>query len=203
MRNFKMIVSKKVDGKYLMQGSVDVAYPLLMELGIPIEPKGFYKDNENTETITADGTGFPVYDDEKVQYTFDSVIAAVKAQARNKLESGTAKLKPGLSIATTVAELLESGGNTGAALQVLRDMLQAFKAFLTKTGKSDKVQAAIYELVRNKNVIALQAEDKKAKLKGYIEQFAATLTAEQAAAWERHLIAVSEACDTVDALDEM
>ena len=107
MKSYKMEVSKKENGAYVKQGDIVIFYPLLSELGLNVEPT---KDDEE---------GFPIYSDEKVQYVFDAVLAAVKAQARNRLVSGTATLKPGLSIASTVEELIESGGNKGDALAPL------------------------------------------------------------------------------------
>ena len=191
MQSYKMEVSKKENGAYVKQGDIEIFYPLLSELGIDIAPT---KNDEE---------GFPIYSDEKVQYVFDAVLAAVKAQARNRLVSGTATLKPGLSIASTVEELLESGGNKGDALAAVREFLAAFKAWLPKTGKSEKVQAAVYELARNKASVALQSDDKKQKFSVYLSGFAETLTAEQVARFSRPLLALNEACEAGDALDDM
>lgn len=195
MKSYKMEVSKKevVAGtsQYVKQGEIEVFYPLLSELGITIDPA---KEDED---------GFPVYSDEKVQYVFDATLAAIKAQARNKLVSGTATLKPGLSIACTVEELLESGGNKGDALAAVREFLAAFKAWLPKTGKSEKVQGAVYELARNRSSVALQSDVKKEKFSKYLTDFAETLTAEQATRFTRPLEALAEACTAGDALDGM
>ncbi len=182
MQHYTMEVSKKEGGAYVKQGEVVVHYPLLNELGL------------NVEAEKTDDEGFPVYADERVQYVFDAVLAAVKAQARNRLVSGTATLKPGLSIATTVEELLESGGNKGEALAIVREFLAAFKEWLPKTGKSEKIQAAIYELARNKAAVMLQPQDKKEKFAAYITQFAETLDSEKAARYSRPLLALNEAC---------
>ena len=191
MKSYQMEVSKKENGAYVAQGKIEVFYPTLDELGLSV-----VADKQDEE-------GFPVYSDEKVQYVFDAVLAAVKAQARNKLVSGTANLKPGLSIASSVEELLESGGNKGDALAAVREFLTAFKAWLPKTGKSEKVQAAVYELARNKASVMLQADDKKQKFAQYLADFASTLTEEQAARFTRPLLALNEACEAGDALDDM
>ena len=191
MNTYKMEVSKKESGAYVRQGEIEVFYPLLSELGLAVEPT---KNDEE---------GFPIYSDDKVQYVFDAVLAAVKAQARNRLVSGTATLKPGLTIAATVEELLESGGNKGDALAAVREFLAAFKAWLPKTGKSEKVQAAVYELARNKASVALQSDDKKAKFAVYLAGFAETLNAEQVARFSRPLLALNEATEAGDALDDM
>lgn len=56
----------------------------------------------------------------------------------------------------------------------VREFLAAFKAWLPKTGKSEKVQAAVYELARNKASVMLQADDKKQKFAQYLADFAQT-----------------------------
>ena len=191
MQNYTMEVSKKKNGAYVKAGEITIYYPLLSELGLSVDP------------VKSDEEDFPIYADEKVQYVFDAVLAAVKAQARNRLVSGTATLKPGLAIASTVEELLESGGNKGDALAAIREFLAAFKAWLPKTGKSEKVQSAVYELARNKSSVSLQSDDKKEKFAVYLSGFAATLNAEQVARFSRPLLALNEACEAGDALDDM
>jgi len=191
MKSYTMEVSKKENGAYVKQGEVVVYYPLLSELGL------------NAETDKTDDDGFPIYSDDKVQYVFDAVLAAVKAQARNKLVSGSAELKPGLSIASTVEELLESGsGNKGEALAAVREMLAAFKAFLPTTGKSEKYQLAAYNAARQRDSITVMTDDKKQKMQALINAFAESLTAEQAARFSRPLLAINEACESGDPFDE-
>lgn len=199
MNKYTMIVSKKEEvtaangekkNEYVKKGEVEVFYPLLSELGFDVAPE------------KNDDDGFPVYKDEKAQYVFDAVLAAVKSAARNKLVTGTATLKPGLSIASTIEELIE-GGNKGDALAATREFLAAFKAFLPSTKKSEKVQAAVYDLAKNKAGLSLQPDDKKAKFLVYITDFTATLNAEQATRFERALTALEEACTAGDALDDM
>lgn len=185
MATFNMEVSKKVDGAYEKQGEVQVWYPLLSELGIDIEPSKL------------DDDGFPVYSDDKVQYVFDGVLAAVKAQARNKLVSGTATLKPGLTIASSVEELLESGGgNRGEALAIVREFLAAFKAWLPSTGKSAAVQSLALTYAKNKEALSLADADRKAKFGKYLTDFASSLTAESAGRFSRPLLNLQEAIET-------
>lgn len=192
MNKFTMEVSKKENGAYVKQGEVIIYYPLLSELGFAVEPEKL------------DEEGFPVYSDDKHQYAFDAILAAVKAQARNKLVSGTATLKDGQAIAETVEALLESGGaNKGDALAAVREFLAAFKAWLPSTGKKEAVQAAVYDLAANRKGLALQTMDKKQKFATYLADFAGTLTAEQAARFSRPLLALNECCEAGDALDDM
>ena len=192
MKSYSMVVSKKENNAYVKQGEIQVFYPLLSELGFVVEPQ---KEDEE---------GFPVYEDAKAQYVFDAVLAAVKASARNKLKPGTAELKDGASIASTLEELLEAGGaNRGDALAKVREMLAAFKAWLPSTGKKESVQAAVYDLAANRKGLMLQTADRKTKFLGYITDFAETLTEEQAARFTSPLEALQECCQAIDAADEM
>ena len=194
MKSYNMEISKQevIDGvnQYTKIGSVEVFYPLLSELGFSIDPDSEDKD------------GFPVYKDEKADFTFNAVLAAVKAAARNKLVAKTATLKPGLSIASTIEELLE-GGNKGDFLAATREFLAAFKVWLPSTKKSEKVQAAVFDLAKNKAGLTLQPDDKKAKFLVYLTDFAATLSTEQSARFERAMIALEDAAQQGDALDDM
>lgn len=192
MKSFTMEVSKKENNAYVKQGNVTIYYPLLADLGF------------TSESVKDDDDGFPIYTDPKAQYVFDAVLAAVKAQARNKLVSGTANLKDGQKIAETVEELIEAGSaNKGDALAAIREMLAAFKAWLPTTGKKQAVQSAVYDLAANRKGLALQTADKKAKFLGYLADFSATLTPDQAIRFERPLIALNDACEAADALDDM
>ena len=196
MKSFKMEVSKKeeVAGRpqYVKQGEVIIYYPTLEDFGI------------NAEVKESDEEGFPVYADSKMQYAFDAVLAAVKAQARNKLVSGTATLKDGQSIATTLEALLESNtANRGDSLAAVREMLAAFKLWLATTGKKESVQAAVYSLAANRTGLSLQSEDKKSKFLVYLSDFAAKLTPAQADRFLRPLTALEEAATGGDPLDDM
>lgn len=196
MKSYKMVVSKKEEVKgsmqYVKQGEIEVFYPLLSDLGFAVEPQ---KDDEE---------GFPIYEDSKAQYAFDAVLAAVKAAARNKLKPGTADLKDGASIASTLEELLEGGGaNRGDALAAVREMQAAFKAWLPSTGKKETVQAAVYDLAANRAGLRLQTTDRKQKFLGYLADFAESLNETQAARFERPLKALEADCEAVDAADEM
>lgn len=190
MNVFDMIVSKKVDGAYQAVGKIKVFYPLLSEMGIAVEPE------------KTDEEGFPIYTDPKVQFIFDSSLAAVKAMARNRLVSGTATLKAGLAIADTVEALLESNsGNRGEALAARRDMLAAFKSFLATTGKSDAVQKFVLSLATNKEALAVVPQEKKDKFAVYLSDFAQTLTDENAARFANILLSLSEACEATDDME--
>lgn len=186
MREFIMTVSKKEDGQFLEVGKVKVFYPLLSELGIKIDPKEDDKE------------GFPVYEDDKVQYVFDSVLASVKSNTRNKLISGTATLKPGLAIAETVEALIESGGRSGEALAAIRDMRAKFAEWLKTIGKSVQAQATLAIYAKNREALMLQPQDKKDLFAGYLADFVSTLTPEEVTRFQRPIQALVEATQPID-----
>lgn len=190
MQSYKMEVSKKENEAYVSVGSVDVFYPLLSELGLSVEPSG--KDEE----------GFPTYADERVQYVFDAVLAAVKASARNKLLTGTAKLKEGNKIAESVEELLATGQRGGEALKVRRDFLNAFKAWLPSLGKSSGFNVGIYDLVASTKNLPYMSDARKQAVVGYVANFAASLPAEDVQRFSRILTQIDELCSAADPLLE-
>lgn len=199
MQQFTLEVNKKVDGKYEPVGSVAIHYPLLSELGFDVQPNQV----ETGEDGKPVNQGLPIYADERHQYAFDSVFSAVKADARNKLVGGTADLKDGASIAETLEELLTVTARSGEALKAIRNCINSFKTWLPSTGKSSNVQAAILALAASHKGLALQSADKKQRFLGYLSKFAETLTPEQATEYSRHLQKLEEACNSVDALDDM
>lgn len=74
---------------------------------------------------------------------------------------------------------------------------------LATTNKSAKIQAAVYELARNRSSVALQEDDRKIKFQKYLSDFAETLDETQATRFTRPLLALNEACELGNALDDM
>lgn len=190
MQSYKMVVSKKENGAYVEVGKVDVFYPTLDEMGLAVEPSG--KDED----------GFPTYADEKVQYVFDAVLAAVKASARNKLVTGTAELKEGNKIADTVEELLATGQRGGEALETRRAFLTAFKAWLPSLGKSAGFNTGIYDLVSSTKNLPYMSDARKKAVLGYVTSFASTLATDDVVKYTRILTQIDELCSAVDPLLE-
>lgn len=190
MQSYIMEVSKKENNAYVKVGEVTVFYPLLSELGFNVEPSG--KDEE----------GFPTYADERVQYAFDAVMAAVKAAARNKLFPQSATLKDGNKIAETVEELLASGSRSGEALETRRAFLAAFKAWLPSLGKPAAFNAAMADLVTSMKNLPYMSAERKAAVNKYVAEFAASLSPELLAKFERILTQIDELCSAADPLLE-
>lgn len=204
MNKYTMVVSKKEDGKYKEVGKVDVFFPLLSELGIAVEPEKFEAPNDKGELVACSAdtpNAMPVYSDEKVQFVFEATWAAVKAMARNRLESGTANLKDGLKIAETVEELLEAGGGrSGEALAARREFFASFKTYLGTLGKAAAWVAGMSDIVSNVKNIPYQSQARKESIKSLMEGYVAQATAEAVAKYEKTIQQVLDNAAAVDPL---
>jgi len=185
-------VSKKVEiagqpgkNEYEKVGEVIIPIPTLEAFGI--------KDAKIKETGE---DGLPVYEDEKLDWLFGSVVAACKAQARNKLISGTADLKEGQKIAENFEELTAEGERKGnaEALKLAKEIQKSFAAFVQGLGKTAQTQAVLVGLFRNKQALSLQTDENKNKMKGYLTQYAETLEEADLARYSKYLTSVEEAC---------
>lgn len=188
---YNMEVNKKVAGEYQKVGEVAVPVFDLAEFGLEVEATG--KDDES----------LPLYATDSLNWVFGAVFAAIKADARNKLQSGTANLKAGQKIAATVAELIEKAERSGAALAVVREFNKAFAAFLeTHSGKSAAVQAVLNGMVKTRATIGLSSEARRNALLLQLSTFADTLTEEDAAKYQNTILAISDACTGAVELDD-
>lgn len=206
MNKYTMVVSKKEDGKYKEVGKVAVFYPLLSELGIAVDPEKYEAADKDGKMVacTADTPDcFPVYADEKVQFVWEGVWAAVKAMARNRLESGTANLKDGLKIAETVEELLEAGGGrSGEALAIRREFFASFKTYLGTLGKSAAYVAGMFDIVQNVKNIPYQSPARKTSVKALMDGYITGATSEVVEKYNKTIEQIIANCAAADPLDE-
>lgn len=195
---FEMVVSEKgvVNGKnqYVPRGKVTVHYPTLSDFGYEAEVK------EQTEE------GFPVYVKESDNFLFSSLLAAVRANARNKIEivNGVVQCKEGLSIADTLEALMEAGtaGGNGKALQDIRDFVNAVRAYMVSLGKSTAVVNGVVGFCDKPATIAIIEDvSKKAKIEAYLSDFVATITDDDATRWAKRITLISEMCNAGSVLD--
>ncbi len=189
MKSYMMEVNKKVNGKYQPVGKVEVYYPTLADFGLNVESK----DGED---------GFPVYTDSKMQWLADAAIAATKAIVRNRLVSGTVELKEGLTIPSSLDELMEGGsGNKGEGLAIAREFLADFKAWLASTGKPQVVQKSIYDVLRVPESIVAQPQAKKDALRDtYLAGFVDSLDEEKVERYDKRIALIAEYCSS-EAID--
>lgn len=191
-------VNKKVDNKYSKVGDVTIHVPTLACFNIQAEQA---KDKEGTLLVD---DGLPVYTADEANWLQGAILAQVKAQARNKLVSGSAELKPGAKIATNFAELTAEGdrAGNGAALQAIRELKTLFAKWVAGLGKSTAAQALLNGLFGNKQALAVQAVDNKNKMAQYVADFAESLAPEALEAGQKYLQSLLDVCSTsADASD--
>lgn len=180
-------ISKRTDaGKNEKVGDIVVYIPTLAAFGI----------NAEIEKVEA---GLPVYKDDKADFLFTAVAERVKSKARSSLVSGTAELKAGASIAEDFEALLADSDRRGGAealanVRKLKEKMAFWLASVAK--KSAGAQKLIYDLFSSRQALSLQTDENKAKMVGYIEQFATWLVEaepELAAKGERYIMSLVEA----------
>lgn len=173
MQSIQMEVSKKVNGKFSKQGEVTITVPVLQDV-LAFVASPIKKDEKTGAEIMEDG--LPVYEDDKANWLQSAMLAAIKAQARNKLVSGTATLKDNNTIPTDWEGILAEGVRGGGeALAIAREAKTAFAEWMAKQGKSEAATNAVVGLFSNRQALSLQSATNKGKVKAYVESFAESL----------------------------
>ena len=145
-------VTKKEGNKRVPVGSVEVRVPTLADFGI-VYPEG----------------------DLGGQWLDKCIRAATLADARNKLQSGTATLKAGAKIAQTIAELATPAENSGAALKEIGELKRAFAAFLDSLKLSPKAVSFLRGCFDSPKALMLQSPEVQAKVLSRVEEFTEVL----------------------------
>jgi hypothetical protein len=185
MQVFKMEVSKTENKKYVPVGTVDVFYPTVAEIA------GFCQD---AKVKTTGEDGIPEFESAEANWIQTAIISYAKANARNKLISGSCDLKEGLKIAETWAEFTAETGRSGEALAIMREAKAEFSDWISKQGKSEAVTKVLITLFNNRAALELQTAGNKAKMQAYVEQFAESLSEEKLARLQKPIENVLEAC---------
>jgi hypothetical protein len=193
----KIDVSKKENGKHAKVGEQTIFVPTLKDI-IPFVTSEIKKDEKGAEVYE---DGLPVYESDQANWLQGSILAMVKAQARNKMVPGTANLKDGQKIAETWEELTAEGVRDGSGLALAREFKAAFAEWVSKQGLSEGAANTLITLVSNRAALTLQQQSTKDKVKARLEAFADSLDAEKVEKFMRPLEAATNACEaTEDAL---
>lgn len=191
MKSVILPISKTENKERVKVGEVAIVIPTLDDIVAHVAGAKVKEEQD----------GLPLYDNDVANWVQSAMEAAAKAAARNKLKPGTAELRDGLKIATNWEEFCaesERGGN-GAALALLREVKDMFSKYIATLGKSENVQKVIVTLFSSKTSLAAATDDTKGKMKKYVEDFAATLSAEDMERFERPLDNILTECEnTVD-----
>lgn len=188
----KIDVSKRdpVKKEFVKVGEQTIFVPVLKDI------MGFVASDIQTKDgkEVVDDDGIPLYVSEEANWLQGAIIGAVKAQARNKLKSGTADLKDGAKIATDWAELIAEGGRgDGAGLRIAREFKDSFAEWVAKQGLAELAAANLIAIVGNKNALLLQNGTVKAKVKARLEGYAEAQDEQTLEKFMRPLTAVMEA----------
>lgn len=191
----QMEISKsgeKKGDKRIKVGDVDVFVPTLKDIAA-IVAGAEQKVDEKNQPIFEDG--LPVYTTDAADWIQGSILAQVKAQARNKLVTGTVSLKEGQKIPETWEELCAEGTRgPGAGLKLLQDFKRAFSDWVAKQGLSEASGAFLVAMVGNKNALLLQNDSIKGKVSARLTAFAESLSEEDMERFMSPLTAATEAC---------
>lgn len=189
-------LNKKENGKFVKVGEQTIHCPTLADI-IQFVTSPVKKDEKGNE-VSEDG--LPVYESDEANWVQGAMLAQVKAQARNKMHSGTAQLKDGQKIPETWAELTAEGVRDGSGLALAREFKEAFKEWVSKQGFSEAAGNALVALVSNKAAIMLQPEGIKQKVATRLGEFAESLSPDVLDKFMRPLEAANEAC-AAEAID--
>jgi len=192
MKTLKMPVSKTVNSKYVVIGSVDVFYPTVEEIA------GFC---QSAKAVKEDEDGVSEYESPEANWIQTAILSYAKANARNKLVSGTIDLKDGLKIPESWAEFTAETGRSGEALAILREAKAEFSDWISKQGKSEAVTKTLVTLFNNKAALELQTPANKAKMLVYVESFAESLSAEKLDRLQKPIESVISACSETEGFD--
>lgn len=188
-------------GEFKKVGEMTVYVPTLADIAGFVAGAKQAIDEKTKQPTFEDG--LPIYESEEANYVQSAIFAAVKAQARNKLVSGTANLKPDLKIAETWAELCAEGSRgDGAHLKLAAELRKAFSDWVAKQGLSEGAAATLTSLFANKTALQLQTQANKDKVAARVTAFAGDLPEADLERFQRPLQNVIDACASVtDAMD--
>lgn len=181
-------------GKYVKVGSLNLFIPLLADAGIDAVQA---KDKDGKPLVE---DGIPVYETDEANWIQGAMVNAAKAQARNRLISGTATLKDGKTISDdwlTLTAESEGVGNP-AALLAVREVKEQFKKWVSSLGKSGAAQSLLNALFANKQSLTLQSTETKGKVENYVTEFASSLPVEALEKGQKYIQSVMDACKPVE-----
>lgn len=164
-------------------GSVSTFLPGLKDFGIDVEP------------VSVNEEGVPSYAELTHNWLQTAITQLTKANARNRLKSGTTELKPGAKLPESLLELVTPSENNSTVLAERRGLFDFFKAYLATQDKSDTVKRLLSTFLEKPEMLAIQPEEQRAKIKPYFEAFGAEYD-ERFTEWQgNYLLGVIEQCD--------
>lgn len=151
-------------------------------------------EGENKGGILRDEDGTVCYADDRMNWLYSAVVAAIKAKASNAFVPGTAELKLGSKISENFEDLLAESKGRGEYFKLVRELFTAFQAWVQSLGKSMEAVKIICSLFGNIEGLQVQPSSTKTKMLAYVNDFAESLAAENLTRYSKYLNKVLEAC---------
>jgi len=191
-----LIISKQEGGKRVEIGKVPCYIPTLSAFGLDITPKA---DDEGNAVLDSDG--LPEYDTQEAQWLFASVVNWSKAAARAKTLPGSATVRPGATLPTTLAELTTPAVRTGSIVLAERGtLIGMWNAFVDTLPNQAAVKALAKQFMKAPDSLMAQPENVKTAMSGWVETFASDQAEKLTEYQMTHLESVIAACEA-DAAD--
>lgn len=156
-------VAKKVGAKRENVGTISIPAPSLKLIGFDVEPT---KVNE-------DGT--LVYEANEMQFLYNAIKTAVVTKAKNMLQPASVEFKnAGDAFADTLAAISApavNGGGNPEALNAIREVKQAFAAYLVESNLAAGAQTLLNGCFGSAKVLTAQGQAAKDKINARIEAF--------------------------------
>lgn len=167
---FKLVLAEKVQVSPTKKvhkevGSAMIPFPTLhQDYGIAAEQSKWTPEQEKEDAAKpveqrqgikagqpASENGIPIYEDPKLDWLQQAIVAAVQIKVRNKFAKGV--LKPGMEIPEDFEKLTADTARTGEALKLRREARADFEAFLRSLNKKDNVVAKLSDLFWNSSKV--------------------------------------------------
>ena len=189
VRAIKLEVSKTVEkagGVKVREkvGEVSVYSPTLSDFGLAVEP------------VSQDAaTGELTYADPASQWLYGALLGAVKANARNKMQTGSTDLKANNKFASTLEELITPAETGSVVLAERRGLIDMFKGYLGELAKPDNVKKLLLNFLEKPDTLALQPAEQRGKIKAYFDTFGGQVE-DKLTAWQGdYLLNVIAQCE--------
>ena len=186
VRAIKLEVSKTVEkagGAKVREkvGEVSVYSPTLSDFGLAVEP------------VSQDAaTGELTYAEPASQWLYNALL---KANARNKMQTGSTDLKANNKFASTLEELITPAETGSVVLAERRGLIDMFKGYLGELAKPENVKKLLLNFLEKPDTLALQPAEQRAKIKAYFDTFGGQVE-DKLTAWQGdYLLNVIAQCE--------
>ena len=187
-------VSQQVEGKGRVKvGEWSSYIPSLEEFGLAVIPK---LKADGTPDLTEDG--LYQYEGLAEAFLYRSVVSTCKADARNKLQTKTATLRPGCKMPENFVEVITpSERQASVVFAERRALIAAWSEFVSNLPKSEGVKKLAISFFNQPEGLLAQPENVRNAVLGWVNEFGeALVNAEQLSEWQASFLQkIAEYCE--------